>query len=292
MQIENCKSAPQIRSSIFNLHFSIFNLQSTNSTPTAMASIKSPGLVLRKIPYSETSLILKVYTRESGLVSLMAKGAKRAKSKFRGLLDYFNLNQFLYPDKSRSEMMTLTDAGLIREFPRLKSDPARQALAHVFMELFLKYVQEPHSSAPHYELLLEHFEGLDETDGGGPSSADFSLRLCDFLLGLSAVSGFSPQFSRCAQCGGAIAGLRVRMDPDLGGPLCASCAGHTAGPILPGRVLQWLDRIQLQGMMAGGQPKSDEMQAEAFLLAFLGKHAGGTRTLQSLDFYRQMLGAA
>jgi DNA repair protein RecO (recombination protein O) len=247
-------------------------------------TLKSPGLILRKIPYSETSLILKVYTRESGLVSLIAKGAKRPKSKFRGLLDFFNLNQFLYPEKSRADILTLSDASLIREFPRLKTDPARQALANVFMELFLKYVEEPHRSAPHYELLLEHFEGLDEAGNG----EDFSLRLCDFLLGLSAVSGFSPQFTRCAQCGAPISGLRVRMDPDLGGPLCASCAGHTAGPVLPGRLLLWLDRIQEQGMMAGGQPKSDEMQAEAFLLAFLGKHAGGTRPLQSLDFYRQM----
>jgi len=253
-----------------------------------MATLKSPGLILRKIPFSETSLILKVYTRESGLVSLMAKGAKRPKSKFRGLLDFFNLNQFLYPEKSKAEILTLSDAGLIREFPRLKSDPALQSLAHVFMELFLKYVQEPHKSRSHYELLLEHFEGLDETHG----TADFSLRLCDFLLGLSAVSGFSPQFSRCAQCGKAVTGLRVRMDPDAGGPLCASCAGRTAGPVLPGRVVQWLDRIQAQGMMAGAQPKSDALQAEGFLLAFLGQHAGGTRTLQSLDFYRQMLGAA
>lgn len=240
--------------------------------------------MLRKIPFSETSLILKVYTRESGLVSLMAKGAKRPKSRFAGLLDFFNLNQFLYPEKSRSEIMTLADAGLIREFPRLKSDPVRQALAHLFMESFLKYVQEPHKSLPHYELLLGHLEGLDEASGLG----DLALRLCDFLLGLAAASGFSPQFAHCAQCGGVITGLRVRMDPELGGPLCASCAGQAAGAVLPRRVVLWLDRVQAQGVLAGGQPRSDERLAEDFLLAFIGKHSGGTRPLQSLEFYRKM----
>jgi hypothetical protein len=82
------------------------------------------------------------------------------------------------------------------------------------------------------------------------------------------------------------------MDPDLGGPLCARCAGHTAGPVLPGRVVAWLDRVQAQGQRAGGMPKSDALQAEAFLLAFFGKHAGGARPLKALDFYRQMQGAA
>ncbi len=276
-----------------------------------MASLKSPGIILKRTPYSETSLILKVYTRESGLITLMAKGAKRPKSKFHGLLDFFNLCQFIYPEKSKSEIHPLMDAGLVREFPRLKSDPARQSLAHVFMELYLKYMHEPARSPPHYAWLLERLESLDEA-GAGPE--DRVLRLCDFVLGLCAVSGFSPQFTVCVHCGrgldvatAATAGsaaaaaprgregraLRVGLDADLGGPVCPSCAGSGAGgATYPGRLLRWLDRIQDQGERAGHLPRSEEMQAEAFLLAFLGKHAGGARPVKSLEFYHQMLGAA
>src|SRR3989338_4077393 len=111
-----------------------------------MPFLKSPGLILRKIPYSDSSLILKVYTRESGLITLMAKGAKRPRSSFQGLLDMFNLNQFLYPGKSRAEIHPLREAGLLREFRRLKTDPARQALAHVFMEIYIRYLQKPTKS--------------------------------------------------------------------------------------------------------------------------------------------------
>lgn len=255
-----------------------------------MATLKSPGLILRKTPYSETSLILKVYTRESGLITLMAKGAKRPKSRFAGLLDFFTLNQFIYPERSRSEILTLTDASLIREFPRLKADPAGQALAHVFMELYLKYMHEPAHSPPHYAWLVERLESLDEA-GTGPR--DHVLRLCEFVLGLCSVSGFSPQFSRCVHCGRETAALRVRLDVDHGGPICASCAEAGAGGAsYPGRLLRWLDRVQAQGERAGHLPRSEEMQAEAFLLAFLGKHAGGARPVKSLDFYHQMLGAA
>jgi DNA repair protein RecO (recombination protein O) len=256
-----------------------------------MASVKSPGLILKKIPFSDTSLILKVFTRESGLITLIAKGAKRPKSKYHGLLDFFTLDQFIYPEKSKSEIHTLLDAGLVREFPRIKSDPGRQSLGHVFMELYLKYMSEPAQSHPHYELLLERLEQLDEAGPG----FDPVLHLCDFLLGLCSVSGFSPQFTACVQCGREDLGFRVRMDPDLGGPVCGACIGSGAGAggiAFPGRLLRWLDRLQDMGVRAGRLPREEESLAEDFLLSFLGKHAGGARPMKSLDFYHQMLGAA
>lgn len=255
-----------------------------------MASVKSPGLILKKIPFSETSLILKVFTRESGLITLIAKGAKRPKSKFHGLMDFFTLIQFIYPEKSKSEIHTLMDVGLIREFPRIKSDPGRQSLGHVFTELFLKYMSEPQQSHPHYELLLERLEQLDEAMDPDPV-----LHLCDFLLGLCSVSGFSPQFKACVNCGRGDLGFRVRMDPDQGGPVCGSCGGSDgagSGIAFPGRLLRWLDRLQDMGARAGNLPREEEMLAETFLLSFLGKHAGGARPMKSLDFYHQMLGAA
>lgn len=257
-----------------------------------MATIKSPGIILRKTPYSETSLILKVYTRESGLITLMAKGAKRRGSKFAGLLDFFTLNQFIYSEKSRTEIHTLTDASLIREFPRLKADPGGQALAHVFLELYLKYMHEPYRSPPHYAWLLERLESLEEARQG---PREHVLRLCDFVLGLCAVSGFSPQFTECVGCGRSVQSsgyARVRMDVDQGGPLCPACAGvGGGGAAYSGGLLRWLDRVQSQGERAGHLPRSEEMQAEAFLLAFLGKHAGGARPMKSLEFYHDMLGS-
>jgi DNA repair protein RecO (recombination protein O) len=265
-----------------------------------MASLKSPGLVLRRTPYSETSLILKVFTRDSGLITLMAKGAKRKGSKFAGLLDFFTVCQFVYPEKSRTEIHPLMDVSLVRDLPRLKSDPSRQALANVFMELYLKYMHEPAPSPPHFAWLVERLEALDEAALEGPG--DRVLRLCDFVLGLCAISGFSPQFTECVHCGrsqwtgsGGTQAQRVKLDADLGGPICAACAGAGAGAgavAYPGRLLRWLDRVQSQGERAGHLARGEEMQAEAFLLAFLGKHAGGARPVKSLDFYHETLGTA
>lgn len=255
-----------------------------------MASVKSPGLILKKTAFSETSLILKVFTRDSGLITLIAKGCKRQKSKFHGLLDFFTLNQFVYSEKSKSDILTLLEASLVLDYPMLKRDPGRQAVGHVFMELYTKYMHEPAPSVPHYELLVECMEQLDEAVA---ESFDPVAHLCDFLLGLCAISGFSPQFLECVQCGSTVLGIRVCMDPELGGPICSKCTmsdGGYGGATFPARLLRWMDKMQLSGLRAGRLPREEELQAEAFLLAFLGKHAGGVRQIKSLDFYRQMLG--
>jgi len=51
-----------------------------------MADIRDAALLLRRIPYGDTSFIIHVLAREHGRISLMARGARRAKSPFRAAL--------------------------------------------------------------------------------------------------------------------------------------------------------------------------------------------------------------
>lgn len=68
---------------------------------------EEPGFVLQTYPWRETSLIVEVLTRDYGRVSLVAKGAKRPASKFRGLLNPFS--PLLFSFSGKSEVRTLTD---------------------------------------------------------------------------------------------------------------------------------------------------------------------------------------
>ena len=44
---------------------------------------RSRAIVLHQIKYSETSLILKIYTEKEGLLSFIVKGVRGGKGKFR-----------------------------------------------------------------------------------------------------------------------------------------------------------------------------------------------------------------
>ena len=73
---------------------------------------RAHGLVLRTRPFTETSLIVNWLTLEFGRVSTVAKGARRAKSAFRGKLDLFYEAEFSLQRSSRSELHTLREVVL------------------------------------------------------------------------------------------------------------------------------------------------------------------------------------
>jgi len=54
-----------------------------------MSIERSRGVVLRIRPLTETSLIVHWLTADCGRLATVAKGARRAKSPFRGKLDLF-----------------------------------------------------------------------------------------------------------------------------------------------------------------------------------------------------------
>lgn len=70
---------------------------------------RAHGLVLRTRPLTETSLIVNWLTLELGRVSTVAKGARRAKSLFRGKLDLYYEAEFSFQRSPRSDLHTLRE---------------------------------------------------------------------------------------------------------------------------------------------------------------------------------------
>jgi DNA repair protein RecO (recombination protein O) len=75
------------------------------------------GLVLHARDYSETSLILEVFTARYGRLGLMAKGARRPSSRVRGLLKPFQ--PLLLSWTGRGELPILTGAEVDGQAPLL-----------------------------------------------------------------------------------------------------------------------------------------------------------------------------
>jgi len=73
-----------------------------------MRVFNQPAYVLISRPYSETSSIVEVFSRDYGRLGLMAKGAKRLKSKTKGVLQPFQ--PILVSWTGKGEVPTLTGA--------------------------------------------------------------------------------------------------------------------------------------------------------------------------------------
>src|SRR6202140_5783301 len=90
--------------------------------------VKSEAVVLRSMRYGEADRILHLYTPARGRVSAIAKGVRRARSRFGGRLGpFFRLQIELH--EGRSELLTVTGAQTVDGYSRLRGDAARSILA-------------------------------------------------------------------------------------------------------------------------------------------------------------------
>ncbi|WP_347988794.1 DNA repair protein RecO [Methylomonas sp. AM2-LC] len=74
-----------------------------------------PALILQHHAYRESSLLLEVFTRDYGIISVLAKGVRKEKSKMAGLLLPFILVNISY--LGRNELKTLTQVEFVSSYP-------------------------------------------------------------------------------------------------------------------------------------------------------------------------------
>ena len=86
-------------------------------------SVKTEAIVLRSLRYGEADRILHLYTPRRGRVSAIAKGVRKARSRFGGRLEpFFRLEAVLH--EGRSDLLTVTSVTTIAAHPRLREHAA------------------------------------------------------------------------------------------------------------------------------------------------------------------------
>ena len=128
--------------------------------------------MLRTTDWSETSRIATLWTREFGKVCALAKGGRRLKSNFETALDLLTVCRIVLLRKSSGSLDLLTEAQVVRRFPRLRSDLAALYAAYYVAELLADWTEE---YDPHPVLFDEALETLDAL-GGRPDGADPTAR--------------------------------------------------------------------------------------------------------------------
>ena len=138
-----------------------------------MKVFQQKAYVLHCTPYSETSLLVNIFSREYGRLTLIAKGAKRKKSMVRGLLLPFR--PLLMSWSGKGQLPTLTHVEQAIYVPELKG--VALFSGYYVNELLLKLL---HRNDPH-ELLFDYYEKVNE-DLGQSNMPHQALRWFEALL--------------------------------------------------------------------------------------------------------------
>ena len=134
--------------------------------------------LLHQRSYGETSIIADVFTQKSGKISLIAKGAKKPKSKFFGYLVPFQKLKITY--SGRSELKTLTS--IDRDLASNSNTFSKVSYSLLYInELLIKLLPK---DAKHEELFVlydEFLKKINKNNNLEISLRHFELDLLDML---------------------------------------------------------------------------------------------------------------
>ena len=125
---------------------------------------KCQGTIIRRIPLTETSMIVTWCTIEHGILKTVAKGARRPKSPFFGKIDLFFEAEFEIARSKKSDLHALRDISIINTRANLRKSYQKTLAASYFVELITK-VSEPEAPIQSiYKLLVRALNFLDKSN--------------------------------------------------------------------------------------------------------------------------------
>ena len=123
---------------------------------------QSRAIVLHQIKYSETSLILKIYTEKEGLLSFIAKGVRGKKGKLRSAqFQPLNLIDLSYREARKSELRQIIDLKVIDPFTDLPFNPVKRTIAIFIAELIFNAIKEQEPNLKLFEFLYNSIHWID-----------------------------------------------------------------------------------------------------------------------------------
>jgi len=157
--------------------------------------VKAEGFVVNTTTFKESSLIASILAKKCGKIKVLAKGVRRPKSKFCGVLELFNLDEIIFYKRESKDLYTLSDAAVLDNFGTIRAQPRRVNSAMVLCEFFDKTLplEEPDDST--FDFLFNFLKSLRKSD-------DSHVRQLTFQYLLKALSGAGvrPHLENCVKC--------------------------------------------------------------------------------------------
>lgn len=172
------------------------------------------GIIVSVTPYGESSKILNVLTKDAGIIGIIAKGAKKIKSKFRSTTEKLTLGTFsVYYHEGK--LSTLIEADVIDPLNNIKSDIIKIGYLTYITELAYQTAKQ-NSDNDVYKILKSAILKLEKGLNPMIITNILELKMLDYL-------GVKIDLDRCIKCGNT--SDIITISGDEGGYICKNC--HT-----------------------------------------------------------------
>ncbi|MBK8701350.1 MAG: DNA repair protein RecO [Saprospiraceae bacterium] len=153
-----------------------------------MQITETEGIVFRTVKYSETSIILDMYTRASGLRTFMVNGVRSSKNKSgTSVFQVMNQLSLSFYDKEGDSICRIKEYEYAFKYVSLMLDVIKSSVGLFLIECTRNSIRERECNESLYDFITQKFRILD-----GLESHKLSHFYLQYLLDLAGHLGFKP----------------------------------------------------------------------------------------------------
>lgn len=250
--------------------------------------LKTDALVVHGSRWSDTSKIVHLFTAEKGYVKVIAKGALRPKSQFRGVLENLNAVEVVISLRESRGLQVITQASLQNAFNNIRDDLNSSAVAFSVLELIREFIHYNENVTDLFSFTISLLDSLNQSTRENVPMAF----LLQFMLYLSSYLGFGWDFETCISCKKEPAAFPLSIDVANGAIVCADCRSRVAsGFKLSTPQWQFLKSLQnsesstIPQLVKAYLPANHFQSLLDILIAHLNYHTEQRVQLKSLKMY-------
>jgi DNA repair protein RecO (recombination protein O) len=189
-----------------------------------MPDMTTQAILLKRIDYGDSDVIVTLFTPDAGKLTAMAKAAKKSKKRFP-VLELFSRLAVVFSQSRRQGMPLLKEALLHDAFINIRADIHKTGYAAYWVELINFWLPEGKAEKSLYHLLVEVLTALDH------GTISVQMLSIYFQMKFLKIAGLQPNLNTCVLCRAQTEGMHANtlsVSLKAGGLVCCDC--------LPGEV--------------------------------------------------------
>lgn len=240
---------------------------------------KLEGIIIRTQDYGETHKIVTIFTKELGKIAVIARGAKKPKSRMSALAQLFIHGQFLI--QLGKGLGVLQQGEIIQSHRLIRQDIIQAAYASYLTELTDKLMDDKKPNHYIYQQFSLALKSLSE-------DKDPLVMTMMYEMKLYKISGIAPIVSHCYHCGSedSLLGFSIKE----AGVICARCKHHDPSYLpltnMQLRLLRMFSDVDIE-RVANVSVKEENKKVLQHVLEYYYDHYGGL-TIKSKKFLKQL----
>ena len=245
--------------------------------------ISTSAIVLKTIPYGDTSIISRMFTEDQGKVTILAKGAWRPKNNAGALLEPMNHIHLQYYHKSSREIQILKDGVFSQQFSNLRKELNKIIVGLAIVEMMDKSTMDNNPFPILYRLGWRVLKKLND------EKQNIWLVFIFFIYQLSLRLGFLPNLKKCSKCNTYL--TSSGFDDYTGELVCMDCSTQSKINLEENilSALQKLESLHLDEIHTLSINIQGIANSIQFLDTFISFHSEGLKKVQSMEMVQQIL---